>query len=287
MNKFHTNISVLFTTRTLRPAGYFQLVFLLHSLATLTNKISIKIATNIRSYIYNNFDREVIINNRIATFSVNAKNDSFVKSIPTYELTYQGWLDRPKKKDIMIDIGSNIGFFSLLALNKLNYKKVYAFEPHPDSFSRLSMNVHLNNLEKNMEVFNFPLSATEEVMDFKAGKVHTGGSSLAKNRKEEVADVLKMSTKTFDAVSEHIHIDVERISFVKIDVEGHENEVLLGMKNTLQATLPGTHIFIELNSSSIEKRKTVNFLHNCGFTKSIEDGDLSNYLFVKMTADLA
>jgi len=281
VNKILLNLSVLLKTRTQKPAGYFQVVFLLHTLATTINKINIRTATVLRNYIYKNFNRELIIRNDIGVFCVNAKDDSFIKSIPTYEVDYQPWLSKPKERNIMIDIGSNIGFFSILALNKYGYQSVYAFEPHPQAFSRLEKNVYLNKLEKNMHVFNVPLSSTQSVMDFKAGSVHTGGSSLEKDRKEEECELLSLQTNTFDKISKQREIKVKNIDFIKIDVEGHENEVLIGMEHTLREVKTGTHLFIELNSDAAETEQTKKFLKKYNFAQENLANSISNYLFVK------
>ena len=58
----------------------------------------------------------MIIKNKLAIFKINLANDSVSKSNPLYESNLHHWI--PEQKKIFIDIGANIGSYSLLALKK-------------------------------------------------------------------------------------------------------------------------------------------------------------------------
>ena len=60
---------------------------------------------------------------------------------------------------VFLDIGANIGYFSLLLAQRLSGQgHVYAFEPHPQFVDLLARNLFLNGLDKTVTVFPFALS---------------------------------------------------------------------------------------------------------------------------------
>ena len=92
------------------------------------------------------------------------------------------WLDKNLRDgDVLFDVGSNIGVYSLYAAKRQPGCRVYAFEPAAQNFSRLCRNLALNGLE-NVTPCNFPLSDKEAferffVSDLEAGSAfHSIGS---------------------------------------------------------------------------------------------------------------
>jgi FkbM family methyltransferase len=57
-----------------------------------------------------------------------------------------------------IDIGSNIGIYSLIIGKSFKKIKILSFEPVHNTFDNLNYNVHLNRLTRNIRIFNFGLS---------------------------------------------------------------------------------------------------------------------------------
>ena len=55
-----------------------------------------------------------------------------------------------KRGDIILDLGANIGGFSLWAANQAKDVKVFAVEPHPKIFKELNLNIALNKLEDSI-----------------------------------------------------------------------------------------------------------------------------------------
>ena len=56
--------------------------------------------------------------------------------------------------EIFIDIGANIGFYSILLSG--HFKKIYSFEPNQRNFQVLRKNINTNDL-KNIKIFNYGL----------------------------------------------------------------------------------------------------------------------------------
>jgi len=132
----------------------------------------------------------------------------------------------------VMDIGANIGFFSLIAGRLVSPSgKVYAFEPHPDVACLLEKNVRANKLEGIVLPVNKALSNRMGFATLYPGKWNSGASSFypSDNTSREGVRVEMTTVDAFLA---------ERgwppIHFVKLDVEGHECAVLEGMRETLR-----------------------------------------------------
>ncbi len=148
------------------------------------------------------------------------------------------------KPDLSLDIGANIGNHCLVISDYS--EKVLAFEPSPKTFNKLKNNVNLNNVN-NITVFMLGLSAKESQGCLYIDDVNAGASSLLKKCGSEV--------KTIDVrlVNGDCFIDenkgFSKIDFVKIDVEGHEAEVIKGIKQTILKDKP--LIILEWNNDVV------------------------------------
>jgi len=146
-----------------------------------------------------------------------------------------------KPGETFIDIGANIGFYSMLASDLVGSTgKILSFEPTPRTFKTLQKNALL---QKNISVENMALSDKDETISIADyGSKFSGSNSLNPILPKEVDNFLKTTpTKiairatTLDAMVEQYTLHP---SFIKIDVEGYESHVLKGMKNVLSLSRP-------------------------------------------------
>jgi len=132
-----------------------------------------------------------------------------------------------KRGDVVLDIGANIGFYSLIMGNLVgNEGKVYAFEADPTNFEILEKNVKINEY-KNIILIN------KAVLD-KPGKVklyidekNTGKNTL--NKGENVKYVEVEAIRLDDYFPKN-----KEINFIKMDIEGSEGRAIKGMVNLLK-----------------------------------------------------
>lgn len=150
-----------------------------------------------------------------------------------YEKGFANFLRKNLKEgDVFIDVGANIGLFTILASKCVgNTGKIFSFEPNPEIFEQLEINVSLNK-SKNIELFNFALgnNQSEEKL-YPILQVNRGASSLIKPKDSNLS--FKVNVKRFDDLFENIIP-----CYIKIDVEGFEFEVIKGMKNIISSTNP-------------------------------------------------
>jgi FkbM family methyltransferase len=139
-----------------------------------------------------------------------------------------------KKNDIVIDVGANMGYYTLLMAK--NEARVFSYEPEPHNFDLLKKNIILNNFSTTTTLFN------KAVSDFFGNsKLIISDHSTGQHKLENS----RFGTKSLDV--EVTKIELDKIDFAKIDVEGTELRVLKGMK-----TLPNK-MLIEFNSMNLNE----------------------------------
>lgn len=142
-----------------------------------------------------------------------------------------------RKEDLFIDIGANIGSYTLLSASEVGAETV-SFEPIPQTFSSLKANITLNNIDNITKAFNIGLGSQKGILKFT-----TSLDTVNHVATERESGTIDVQIEKFDDI-----INLTKPTLIKIDVEGFETEVLKGMENALKShNLKG--IIIELNGS--------------------------------------
>lgn len=155
------------------------------------------------------------------------------------ESTRDAFLDVVKPGMMVLDIGADVGFYSLLAAKQ--GATVYAFEPNKNSLEFFKESLKDNNLNASVHIYRNAVSDKKESVELhEAGPQTTVGYTWIKGTK----------TSTVQSIT----IDSLRITpdVVKIDTEGSEVKVLRGMKETLLRS-PRLVLFIEFYPYLLEK----------------------------------
>jgi FkbM family methyltransferase len=132
-----------------------------------------------------------------------------------------------KDNTVFLDIGANIGFFTLQVGKRVSGNgSIYSFEPHPKLLNLLRWNVHLNGLSRTVTCFPFGLSDQNSAAKFSYPVGHLGGGAVGDLPNSLNHDVINSEIRRLDDVlGPKFSCDL-----VKIDVEGHELNVLKGMR---------------------------------------------------------
>jgi FkbM family methyltransferase len=147
--------------------------------------------------------------------------------------------------ETVIDVGAHIGCYSLRAAR--DGARVIAIEPDPANFNLLRGNVRMNGFT-NVVSLNFAASDRRGWVPFfgHSGE-NTGTSSLEPDWTHPTRneDLGKVECRTLDEIVTSYHI--ERIDWLKIDVEGHEVHTLLGGPKALSLT---ANLMIEVSKEN-------------------------------------
>lgn len=172
--------------------------------------------------------------------------------------------------DVCLDAGANFGFYSC-SFAKWG-ARVFSFEPVPSTYRLLQENVQLNAMESSVRVFNSALGdqpGSIRIFTFRElSHGHASSSDLGR------ADAIPVDCPidTIDAVCDREKLD--RVDFVKIDVEGYEFEVLKGGAGLLsRPQAPVIHF--EVNAECTRHRNRdpnsiVDLLKSHGYTEFLQ-----------------
>jgi len=160
---------------------------------------------------------------------------------------------------ICIDIGANIGYFTILMARKC--KHVYSFEPEPNNFKLLVSNIGLNQL-LNVNWIEVAISDNRERTKLYLCDTDHGMHRLYKSKWCNGGSI-KVLTRDLDSFT------LPRINLIKMDIEGAEYGALLGMVELLKRDKP--LIIMEFHPLSIieygvDPRKVYDFIKKLGYT---------------------
>jgi len=172
---------------------------------------------------------------------------------------FENWMWRflrLKKGDVFVDIGAHIGKYTCMGAKMVERGGlVVAIEPHPANYAVLIRNIENNDL-RNVKVLNIAAYDRDckiplfigSLSDYHSVMMNMGFGSIEVTAK-------KLDNVLLD------ELGVEKVDWVKIDVEGAEYEVLKGMAETLTRFKP--KVIVEVGRKNIER--VVCLLENLGY----------------------
>jgi FkbM family methyltransferase len=142
---------------------------------------------------------------------------------------------------VILDVGANIGWYSMLFSKRFPLSKIYSFEPIQDTYKYLVTNITLNHAS-NVFPFNIGLSEKEGSSTY---FYFPGGSVLASEKNLIQCSKAQETVCKVDVLDKFITTQkIDRIDLIKCDVEGAELFVIKGGTSSINKFLP--IIFIEL-----------------------------------------
>lgn len=151
--------------------------------------------------------------------------------------------------DIVIDVGANIGYYTLIFAQLVGSSgKVFAFEPEPKNFEILKKNIEINNYQN--------IVAEQKIVSDKSGIVKLfiaehGIVGHRINQQKSSQKFIEVESIILDNYIKKLNLD-NKINFIKIDVEGSEPKVLEGAKEIMQKSNQ-LKIFTEFNREAVEE----------------------------------
>jgi FkbM family methyltransferase len=166
---------------------------------------------------------------------------------------------------VVVDIGANIGIFSVLAAERQRCR-VFAFEPHPENIRFLRQNVSANRMA-NVTVCE---SAVSDLSGWQRLYVNTnpaGHSLYATSAVDGGPDDVRVPTTTLPEIMDTNHLD--RVDFLKIDCEGSEGAILLSTPADYLKRIGRLAIEFHDNVSAIAHERIQALLEQHGFRTAL------------------
>jgi FkbM family methyltransferase len=135
--------------------------------------------------------------------------------------------------EVIFDIGANIGQYSIFASQIPTAKEIHAYEAEEAAFSELVQNINLNGLQFMVKPHCIAVSSQNGEVDFAVAKPMAGNNAIAATSIHRTAiyqEIRKMPCVALDATHD---ISTRKLCF-KIDVEGHESDVIKGAGRLLE-----------------------------------------------------
>lgn len=174
----------------------------------------------------------------------------------------------------VVDVGSNIGYFTLIAAAQVGQEgHVYAFEPNPTTFALLRKNVEINGLGDRITLVQKAVFSESKTVRFHHLQRHHAYSSLnlyGEASLEKLQDELISFDVEATSLDEYFSNLDSMIDLVKIDIEGGEPHVLQGMQTLIRKS-PNIAIICEFESYRFQQAGAdpsafLNELNNWGLT---------------------
>lgn len=191
---------------------------------------------------------------------------SFVSQYRQIVINESYFFETDLKSPVIIDGGANIGVSTLWWRWKWPEAKIIALEPDPHVFECLRWNLRFH---PDLDLRNFALAETEGMLSF-----HSEGSdgghlitSAEKSISEVKVPTIKLST---------LLVELERVDFLKLDIEGAELSVLSESESELFRV---ENVFVEYHSfknSPQELSTLISIFERNGFRYYIEDESKKN-----------
>jgi FkbM family methyltransferase len=159
--------------------------------------------------------------------------------------------------DVVVDVGANVGFFSLLMGLLVGPEgRVIGFEPGENNIPRLIANIALTRL-KNIELVEKPASNAAEGISFYLNADDSGGNALwdpgefpGNERSKSRPQIVTLQATTIDAEITRLALPTPKL--IKVDTEGAEHRVLAGARGLLNGcNVP--YIIAELHEFGLAK----------------------------------
>jgi len=202
-----------------------------------------------------------------ATHEVDGIGTTMVDRGCIYEVDILDYirLKYPRHQNIL-DIGANIGTHTVYFAEYLEHTAIHAFEPQPSTFALLTQNtqgyanVHLHNAACSDEIRKASMTPAEGFMS-DSGLLDSVGD----------IDVVRVDSFGFTDVS-----------FMKIDVEGHEDRVLKGAMETINVCHP---VIILEAHAHLQLRDTFDILKPIGYNlEAVLEWTLLEYVWSEANA---
>jgi len=192
-------------------------------------------------------------------------------------LTYWFLIENARENDVFLDIGAHIGIYTVRLAKRVS--KVIALEPEPKNYNLLRRNIIINRV--NDKTVALPIAASNvDGYTYLCVKRGSGAHTLEDLR--NCIKKVKLVTLRMDTLLRIL--DIEKVDIVKIDVEGHKNKVVSGMREILRYSPPRV-LVIEIRRKSLNLLKYfvkkgyrvrvldhVGSAYNCGFTLRKTEG---------------
>lgn len=163
-----------------------------------------------------------------------------------------------KQGDTLLDVGANIGYVSACFLKNVSGSNVIAVEPQPVVVDLLRKN--LSQFPARHQIIPVALSDRDGICYFQIDTHNRGASKIVTDDGPNARQIEMWSVDKLVSTAKPLKIDL-----VKVDVEGHEEQVLAALAPALDRYRPRAILFEDHTNKSAPNRPIGTLLHSAGY----------------------
>lgn len=224
---------------------------------------------------------EIAIDGKILRYCMSTPHSRWrVNTLFLKEPTTIEWLHSFQPNDVFVDIGANVGIYTLYA-GMIAGARVYAFEPESQNYAEMCRSILLNSAHQKISAYcaavsDKPLEISSLIL---SDPMKTGSSFNDFSVPSHDYSAAARFTQGCIAISLDHLIETKAVPMpkhVKIDVDGHETKVVAGMKNTLQSPELRT-VLLECDPKSPSCYDIVKHFQASGWLYNVDQARLSRH----------
>lgn len=227
-----------------------------NAVRNIIKNLSQKRARSVVSFIQKNVEEDIVVSvgEFQGRFQMPASSDLFRRLCMNghYEpiLSILAMKHTSSERDA-IDVGANIGFYTVLLSKSITMGKVLAIEPNEIAHKRLLQNIARNHCTDRVITFDGMAGSKEEaktIYFLEGMEEYTSVVAPNDQLTDSAITCRQVKQTTIDTLVARYSLDP---AFIKVDVEGYEFEVLTGALQTIRRSRPV--ILCELNDEMLRK----------------------------------
>ncbi len=172
------------------------------------------------------------------------------------------WIESFEPRSFFVDVGANIGQYSLYAASFGHY--VFSYEPQPANYQSLLRNIGLNKFFDLITAYPFALAEKQKITSIELSSRDTAGKSGLQFQKHGSYFVLCMTLEP-------------RYDYVKIDVDGIELEIVRGMNFDVPLPNIPKSVLIEVSPDNQEEIFDIFQEHGFKIDQRFEPESIENH----------
>jgi len=187
-----------------------------------------------------------------------------------------------KETDIILDIGANIGLFSI-NVSQYTKNKIFALEPHPENFTQLKDNVKLNGI-KNVACINLGLQGENDGSRYFLNNSNHAGFIMENALTEKnigsvrTSEKLSLACITFQELC-NTHA-INKVNLLKLDCEGAEGEIIKSLSKHDMDIIEKFVIEFHDNVSILDHDEIITILIDNNFGCELKWDGQSNFGYI-------
>ncbi len=198
-------------------------------------------------------------------------NISVISEVFLYHAYFNHYTETPKT---IIDIGANVGYFTVYAANKFPQAKIFSFEPFPGSYEKLERHKRENNFA-NVTTINKAVSNINGTASLTLSSSVGEHSLVIENKGPNSVTV--NCIKLEEAMSE---FQIQQCDFMKIDCEGSEYNIFYSLPDETFAKIKNIAIETHfINSDKMNETALAKFLKEKGYEVIMESVGVCPFIF--------